>query len=648
MGINIMEALRRTTQSIAAKIPNGLSVIDNKLYLSRNATLISEGVEYNPGGGGGGGYVTVKNKLESTTLTIASGSVANLVFEYKSTEDDGSGTATIYVSGNLKDTFSIIQGENTIDVSPYIGLSGGAVDVKIVCADAYGNQKSLTYTVNIIELKITSTFDDSQIYNGNADIRYIVYGAIEKNIIFELDGEIYATEVTSETGKQRTFTIEHQPHGAHVLKIYTIATVSGVEIKSNVLVYDIMFIDDGATTPIISSTCNIESITQGENISINYTVYDPANMETNVKLIIKNGDEVYSTSNRIVDRTRQVWNTRDYPIGEHVSFIIEYGVIRKEHIITVEKSDINVSIKETDLEFQLKSAGKSNEDSDRDIWSNGDVTTTFQKLNWVSNGWIADDLGDIALRLSGDAKAIINFQPFRTDARQTGRTLEFIFAIRDVNDRKAIAISCIDDKRIGFYATADTSSLSSEQSTVECNYADEEKVYVTYVIEPRSENRMLSVYLNGILSGVKQYSDTDNFQQAIPQSIEIGSPYCCVDLYSVRSYNTALTAAEVRDNYIADITDVATKAVIYKDNDVYDIYGEISFSKVQSKIPVFLITGELPTYKGDKKKVTVSFTHPEKPILNYEDTATLDVQGTSSQFSNLGTVLSNQYVKILV
>ena len=633
--MEIMKALQMTTAAIKdwanTKIPTKLTVDeDNMLYLSNEDGVLSEGIQLPQGGGGSGGYVTVKNKLPSTTLTIASGGIANLIFEYRSTEDDGNGTVTIYVSGNLKDTFSIIQGDNTIDVSPYIGSSGGAVDVKITCADAYGNQKSLTYTINIIELKITSSFDDSQLYSGNADIRYIVYGAVEKSIIFELDGEVYATDVTSETGKQRTFTIEHQPHGAHTLKIYAIATVSGVEIKSNELIYDIMFVDDGATTPIISSACDIKSITQGENVSISYTVYDPANMETNIKLTIKNGDEVYSTSNRIVDRTRQVWNTRDYPLG-NISFIIEYGVISKTHIINVNKNDIDISIKNTDLEFYLKAAGKSNEDNDCDIWTSNDVTTTFNNLNWDSTGWIDDEYGDTALRLAGDSTAIINFMPFKSDARQTGRTLEMEFAIRDVNNRNAIAISCINDG-IGFTVTADTAKLTSEQTEIKCNYTDEEKVYVTFVIEPRTEYRLMSVYLNGVLSGTKQYPETDNMQQTTPVNITVGSPYCSVDLYAIRSYNTALIASEVRDNYIADITDIGEQLAVYSDNDIYDIYGNLSFSKLQNKLPIMVITGDLPKAKGDKKSVVTTFTHPQYPQLNFEDSGTIDVQGTSSQF----------------
>lgn len=627
-------------------IPSDLTIIENKLYLSKNGELISAGVTLPSGGGGGGSTssaITLVNQLESTILTVASGGAANLKFSYSSSEDTGTGTVYIYVGGTLKGTSKIIQGDNTLDISSYIGE--GTNEVKITCLDIYSNSKSLSYTVNVIALKVTSTFDDSQIYSGSINVRYTPYGAVDKTMHFVLDGSD-STVVVSETGKQQTYVIPIKSHGIHTLKIYAEATIDGSTIKSNELNYDIMCVVEGATTPMISSAYDVTSITQGELINIPFSVYDPSNMTTEITLTIKQGEEIYSTSTRTVDRTRQIWSTRDYPIGE-VTFVITYGNINKIHIVNVTENNIDVHVKETDLEFQLKAAGKSNSDNDRNIWVSGDVTTTFENINWDSTGWVNDENGDVALRLSGDAKATINFMPFSSDARQTGRTIEMEFAIRDVNNRNAIAISCLSEG-IGFTVTADTAKLTSEQTEISCNYTDEEKIRVAFVIEPKTEYRLMSVYLNGVLSGAKQYPETDNIQQNPTVNISVGSQYCSVDLYTIRSYDTALTEEEIRDNYIADITDVGEKLALYTDNDIYDAFGQLSFSALQSKIPVLVITGDLPTYKGDKKKVKVSFTHPEKSMLNYEDNATIDVQGTSSQWSNLATVLRNQYDKILV
>lgn len=612
-------------------IPNDLIILDGKLYLAQDGVTINDSAVTLPSGGGGGGTsatITLKNLLDSTTLTTAVGSSAILKFSFASSETNEDGICYIYVGGNLKGTVKIISGQNEIDVGPYVGE--GTNEIKITCSDIYSNSKSLSYVVNVISLRITSTFDDSQIYQGDVNVRYIPYGAIEKTIHFVVDG-IDTTAIVSETGKQQTQTIPFMDHGVHSLKLYATAVINDVEIISNILFFDIMCISETGTTAMISSAYDVTSVTQGELVNIPFTVYDPVNMTSEITLTIIQGDETYFETTRIVDRTRQTWSTRDYPVGE-VKFIITYGVISKSHIITVAKNSIDISVKETDLEFQLKAAGKSNSDNDRDVWSSGDVTTTFEYVNWDSTGWVNDSNGDTALRLSGDAKATIKFQPFLNDARSTGRTIEFTFAIRDVNNRQAVAINCFDGS-IGFTVTADTAKISSEQTSVSCNYTDEEKISVSYVIEPRNEYRLLSVYLNGVLSGVKQYPENDNFQQSNPLYIEIGSPYCSIDLYSIRSYSMNLTSEEIRDNYIADITDITNKLALAEDNDIYDIYGNLSFDKLQSKIPILIVIGDLPTYKGDKKKVTVSYTDPFNSSFNYEDSATIDVQGTSSQWS---------------
>ena len=612
-----------------ANMANDLVVIDSKLYLAQDGVPIQDSAVTLPSGGGGGSSatITLKNLLDSNTLTVAVGGEAKIEFSFASEEYDGNGTAYIYVGGVLKGTATIVTGDNIVDVSEYIGE--GTNEVKLTCMDIYSNSKSLSYTVNAINLKITSTFDDSKIYSGDISVRYIPYGAVEKTIHFVVDG-VDTTTIVSETGKQQTQVIPAMYHGAHLLKIYATAKVGDSDIKSNELLFDILYVEDGATTPMIASAYSVESVTQGELINIPFMVYDPSNMETGITLTISQGDEVYSTSTRTVDRTRQIWSTRDYPIGQ-VVFAITYGNVIKSHIVTVVENDIDVSVKETDLEFQLKAAGRSNSDNDRDVWTSGDVTTTFEYINWESTGWVNDEHGDTALRLSGDAKATINFMPFQTDARQTGRTIEMEFAIRDVNNREAVAISCLSGG-IGFTVTADTAKLTSEQSEIDCKYTDEKKVLVSFVIEPRSDYRLMSVYLNGVQSKITRYVENDNLQQTTPVNITVGSPYCSVDLYSIRSYNTALTKEEIRDNYIASIQDIGEQLAVYEDNNIYDDFGNLSYSKLRPKIPSMIIIGDLPTYKGDKKKVTIVYYDPQNPSLCFEAQATIDVQGTSSQW----------------
>lgn len=628
-----------------SNMATGLAVIDGKLYLKNDSGLITESATNLPaggsGGGGGGGSsasITLTNLLDSNAITVAIGGQANLTFEYSSSETNAPGTAYVYIGGTLKKTYSINTGSNTLNVGELV--NEGVNDVRITCSDIYSNSKSLSYVVNAITLKLTSNFDDSQIYDDDITIRYTPYGAIAKDVHLVVNGNDTVVATTSETGKQQTYIINKNSlaHGTHDLVLYLSSNIDGNTIVSNKLYFSVIAVKSNITTPVISSVCAYDNITQGESMQVSYVVYDPVSVNTRVSLIVSHNNEVYSEVTREVNATKQLWTTRDLPVGD-VDLIIKYGSIERYHRITVVSSDITIGIKESDLEFNLKSDGRSNEDSNRGVWESNGVSTNFEYINYESTGWVNTNEGT-ALRLSGDAKATIQFKPFLSDARQTGRTIEMDFAIRDVNNRNAIAIKCLYGG-IGFTVSADTAAISSEQTRVACNYADEERIKVSFVIEPRSEYRLMSVYLNGILSGVKQYPENDNLQQNVPQYITVGSPSCSIDLYSIRSYNTSLTADEIRDNYIASISDVAKQLAIYEDNNIYDMYGGLSFDQLKDKIPVMVVTGALPTYKGDKKKVSVSFTHPEKPSLNYEDTATIDVQGTSSQYSNLGTVLRN-------
>jgi hypothetical protein len=50
-----------------------------------------------------------------------------------------------------------------------------------------------------------------------------------------------------------------------------------------------------------------------------------------------------------------------------------------------------------------------------------------------------------------------------------------------------------------------------------------------------------------------------------------------------------------------------------------------------------VIVGDLPANKGDKKKVRIEYYDVEDSNLNFsEDDVTIDVQGTSSQWSKPG------------
>lgn len=641
LGQQIDEMQTVLHEYVDAHAVNGLLYEQNMLYLTSNDVVVGDGVEIVGGGGGGGGstsVVRVRNLMDSTNLSYVVGASVVLRFSFSSLEDDeptGDGSVRITVNGVLKKTSSITQGDNSVDITEF--LTPGNNTVRVMCSDIYGVSRTLTYNISVIEVTISSTFDATVTYSTDITFKYTPYGLLEKTVHFVLDGVEVDTAVITTSGKQSTKIFPAMTHGIHTLDVYITAEVENTLIETEHLKYDIMFVVSGEETAMISSVYQNTSATQGEQITIPYIVYDPLTISCPIVLTVYKMlgavKDIYSEQELTVDRSQQYWNTRNYPAGDNVYFEISYpdGNVSKTHVLAISEPDIDIQPVTNDLELVLLSAGRSNNEENPAVWTSGNITTTFTDVNWSSSGWLEDDKGDVALTLNGDARATINFMPFNKDLRLNGKTIEIEFSVKDVNNRDAVVLNCTNGG-IGIQATADRAVLQSQLTTIDCRYKDNERVRLAFVIESRSEYRMMSVYLNGVLSGAKQYPTNDNFQQSTPVSIQLGSSLCGIQVYAVRVYDTSLTTLEITHNYIADIADVIEKYNIYEKNNIYDEYTNLSYELLKPKIPVMTIVGTLPTAKGDKRTVNIIFEDPFHPELNFQDTCTIDVQGTSSQF----------------
>ena len=595
------------------------------------------------GGSGGGVGATTIFKLRSLTdtmaFTVALGNEAKIAYTFSSVDADdgtptGNGTASYYVNETLVLNKSIAQGDVEFDVSPY--LAKGSNRVRVTVTDADGNNKSLIWDVSVIEISITSNFDYTLAYPGKITFKYTAYGDAKKTIHFLLDNVEQETMEVTSTGKQNTKAFDGLKHGLHTLEAYATAIINGSEVESNHLHYDVIVVEENAVSPIITINHNVKSVLQGELIDIPYIVYDPLATESNATLeisVLKDGKyELFHTEERAVPRSLQHWTTRKYPLGT-VRFTVTLRDTSRSTIVNVGEFKLPIEPVTNDLELYLSAAGRSNNEINPAVWEYNGITTTFDNVNWASSGWINDANGDTALHLAGGSTATINFKPFDNDIRMYGKTLEFEFAVRDVNNRNANVISCMKDG-VGFVITADKALMRSNLNSVECRYGDERKLRVSFVIESRSERQLMYVYLDGVMTSAFQY-DQDDFQQKSPaENIVIGSPYCSVDLYAVRCYSNALSFSEVAENYICDIPNITERAELYDANDLYDDERNLVYDKVKEKIQVMTITGPLPQVKGDKKKNTrIDYYDPFDEEMCFENRlCTIDVQGTSSQF----------------
>ena len=577
---------------------------------------------------GGGGTKLTLAFVTPSNATAVHGKETLIKYTYSSTlsgEETGEGIATYTLNNKQVASEAINQGEVSFNIGKYLILGDNILVIQVT--DSYGATRKLTFKINAVSISVTSTFDDSKAYVGAISFPYTPMGAVEKTIHFVVDGKETGTYTTSVSNRQQTYSIPVQAHGAHTLDVYATATINDTEVESDRLRYDIISIVSGNNTPVIASSFRTAEVEQFSTLLIPYIVYNPTTTTSDITLSA-NGIEI---SDQTIDRTRQTWSYRAETPGE-LELKIACGSVTKTFNLTVTESEIDVRPEEADLVLFLTSVNRSNNEEGKNIWNYGEIFAVLIAFNYATNGWIKTVDGFIALRVNGDARVTIPYNSFANDFRSTGKTIEFEFETRDVTDYDSVILSCMN-AGIGLEVTAQKAIFRSEQTSIETQFKEDERVRISFVIEKKAENRLIFVYINGEICGLIQYPEQDNFTQPNPAGISIGSSDCTADIFNIRVYDNALNRYQLLDNYIADMDNLELKRKLYARNNIYDDYGNLSYEKLANQNISFTIVGELPTFKGDKKTVTLVYEDREHPERSWVATGVeIDVQGTSSQW----------------
>ena len=627
--------------------------VDDKLYKVSSSQLLyiwnSLTNTYTPLGQSGGtdegekGYkITFQNALDSVILLALQDDPVILKFRYSSINEnglkDGPGIGTLVVNDVKKATVAIPQGLSTLDITKYLSLGENQITLTVKNSD--GKIDNIDYVCEIINLELETNFKAMGIYSVATDFPFTIIGAGEKTIHYIMDGEeIYSEVLTNSTKFAHNYKIPMQPHGDHVFQVYADMTVNNMTITSNTLTAGMIFVDESMTNTFILSTFTQTESKQSEVITIPYLVYNPFEETTLTTLtIIQEDGEEYSNKEIIVDQTPQNWIIQDYPAGK-VKFRIsahsetEIDAI-KEFEVNVEPSSFTLKPVATNLALEFSAANRSNNEANPAQWSYGDIEATFERFAWsVADGWVESDSGETVLRFLPKNKMVIPYQPFATDKRTAGYTIELEMATHNVKDYDSIVLSCVNEGR-GLIVKSQSLIFKSEQSEeIIMMFKEDERVRITITIEPQTLNRFIKLYVNGVLCGVEQYVENDNFKQAIPQNITIGSDTCGLDLYKLRFYNRNLSDDEQLNNFICDRSTITERIAAQERNNIYDASGTLTISSLPPTIPYIVMQcPELPQYKGDKKSNVsmyyVDRLHPEHCFS--ASGCQFDVQGTSS------------------
>lgn len=633
------EAIREQVSTLNLNKIDGAYVEDGYLTLTAGEDIVVDKLGPFSGGGGGGGGAANNAKLTATNTSgwlyksIATDSDLNATIEWSSIEDEmptGNGTLRVTVNGVLRLSQNIQQGEITINLGAICG--SGSNKVKVVISDVYDNSRTINFTINCIELKLTSSFDANAIYSGDVYFPYTPTGNVAKTVHFILDDKEVSTKIVNISNTQVTEKLPSMSHGPHTLRVYFEADINGELTRSNELYYEITYSSDGTDRTIITSSFNRTTVEQYESVVIPYKVTTPDSY-TSVVIIRENNTVVNTLT---VDRNEQTHTYRAQTPG-NVTITFSSGGVSKTISFTVTQSDIN-PVAETELmSLYLSAYGRSNNEAEPLKWVYGSgaaaIRCTFSNFNLTNDCWQLDDDGVTVLRVTGDARLTIPYKLFANDFRSTGKTIEIEFATRDIRNYDANIISCMNNNR-GFSLTAQRAVLRSEQTEISTQYKEDEHVRIAFVIEKQSEHRLVYIYINGIMSGAVQYPQNDDFSQLVPQDISVGSSDCTIDIYCIRVYDNDLSRSQIVNNWIADTQVGELMVARYKRNDVFDEYGQIVISKLPVDLPYMILDAPvLPQYKDDKKTISGSFVDSVSTSRSFTfEGAQADVQGTSSQY----------------
>jgi len=307
----------------------------------------------------------------------------------------------------------------------------------------------------------------------------------------------------------------------------------------------------------------------------------------------------------------------------------------------------------------IKANGRSNDEANREkLYNilNGDIISpVWENVTWSSvDGYrqrtMLDTAGksiDVAfIRLLSGQTMTLPVTPLKMSAAQ-GRTLEIMFQPRNIMNYDTPVIKCLDNDNEGdgFNGLKVTSSritlmtaASRNDDTQSKNFDPEDIIHLTIVINPSYSEagtafRACFIYING----VKQRVFTYNRDLNVASNLIFGSADADLDIYAVRTYNTALTSDEVVTNAVNWCFSLNDKEAMRTKNNIKE-NGRVDFNKVRSLCNVFVFkadngSGDIPTL-GWGKKDTISGElrtyWRDTPAWNKTVQCDLAGQGTSS------------------
>ena len=564
-------------------------------------------------GGSGGGSTAATTltvtRVTTSPLTITTSDKAVIEFNCTSYDADGETVdcsytwkkgSTVIMSGSLA------QGLNTFDLTEYV--TTGTHKFTLTVTDEGGSMSVKTWTVQMVDVRIESTFNDQRTYTADETVSftYTPYGAISKVVHFKLDGVELEPITTTASGLLQSYTLPAQVHGAHLLEVWMTATVNSVEIETPHIYKDIIWYDAASDVPVIGCIYRydyygIVKARQYNATEITYVVYDP----TAENPIITRYVDGESIGEQTLERASDTWSYKSSEVGAK-TLTIECGVTAVEIKLDVEELGIKIEPVTANMAFDFNPTGYSNNDANR-IWfdtTTGVTMSVSDNFDWTNGGYQRDDNGDTYFCVKAGTTAIINYNLFGSDydPKATGKEFKFVFKTTNVKKRSSTFLSCINGEiPIGIDMKVENAKIYASNKELYIPYCEEDIIEFEFNINKDTDIPMVMTYEDGVANRPLIYAADSSFMQLAAQPITIGSADCDVHIYRMKAYDTSLTDKEILTNFIADARNADEMIARYNRNQIYDENNALTPETLAEKCPdLRIIMIDAPWFTNDK------------------------------------------------
>lgn len=469
--------------------------------------------------------------MTKSPLIVTTNDKAIIKYNFSGKDSSGDevteGTAVWKIGNQIIATGIAVSGENTFDATDYISL--GTQKLLLTITDSAGSLVTKTWTVQKIDVRLESSFNDKLTYNiGPVSFDYTPYGAISKDIHFKLDGTELTKVTTASSGIPMAYSIPAQTHGAHLLEAYIIAEINNATVESNHIFKDIIWYNPESEDAVIGCVQTTLTVKQYDTENIVYTVYDPKTETPTVTLAIDGN--IVSTLQ--LDSNTQTWQYKPTDIGSHVLTITCRDTVKTINV-TVEKLDINVEPITAGLQFDFNPVGRSNNDANR-LWSyseNADIKMTVSdNFDWENGGYQIDENGDQYFGIKAGTTATISYNLFSDDARKNGKEFKLIFKTDNVAKSDATFLTCQsgDTAQIGLQMNVHEAYIKSSAKSLYVPYSEGDIIEWEFNIAKDTDIPIVMSYEDGTPCRPMSYTSDYSFTQESPVPIIIGSADCDV------------------------------------------------------------------------------------------------------------------------